>query len=138
MIEEALKSHLTADTAVAALVVVGDYGRIFPMVIPQKAPNGQVQMPCLVYAVVAEAHDKLYCGTSKLAQCTVSVDAYAKTMKGAREMSAAARTALIDYRGMMGSVAVRDVSLVSSTTLVDMEPGLYRVADTFTIWYEEE
>jgi hypothetical protein len=58
-------------------------------------------------------------------------------MLEASELADAVRAALLGYRGLMGGVQVRDVSLDSETTLDDIEPGLYRVAQFWLIWHEE-
>lgn len=138
MIESALFTELRNDTQVGSLVGAATLARIYPSFIPQQTPGGDPQYPAVVYSVLAEQHDKLYCGTSRLVKATVSIDSYAPTVVAARELSNAIRSLMIDYRGQMGgTLVVRDVSLESSIVLIDMEPGLFRVNDVYSIWYEE-
>lgn len=137
MIEKALFDFLTADTTFLSLVSSGSHVRIYPLVIPQKT-GVRAQMPCVVYAVTADSRQKTYCGTSKLVEVSVSIDCYGSTMKQARDLATELRSLLLDYRGFMGSTYVSDVSLINSISLPDMEPGLYRVSDTYSVWYKEE
>lgn len=137
MIEAGLFAFLSADSGVLSLVGDGQRARIFPMVIPQKM-KAVDQVPCVVYQVTQEDRQKVYCGTQKLVSITVTLDCYAMTLIGARQLSEAVRAVLVDYRGLMGDVVVRDVTLSGGLTLYDMEPGLMRVMDTYTIWFEEE
>jgi hypothetical protein len=140
MIEDALVTHLNNDTGVMSLVSApgARFVRVFPLAIPQKTKTTE-QLPCLVYAVVGETRNKTYCGTSKLVMATLSLDSYAMKLSQARQLSSAVRAAIIDFRGVMGGkVRVRDVTHEATLTLLDMEPGVMRVADTYTLWYEEE
>lgn len=137
MIERELVAFLSSDTTVQSLVGETDRTRIFPHVIPQKDRVNK-QVPCIVYAVISEDRQKTYCGTSKLVSVGVQLDMYAISLLAARDLSNAVRAAMVDFRGLMGGVVVRDVTLTSGLTLYDMEPGLMRVVDTYTIWCEQE
>ena len=137
ILERGLVIHLSSPTEIIAIIGQGDRVRLFPMVIPQKGPAID-QYPCVVYQVTQEERQKTFCGTQKLVSATVQLDLYALTLAQARQLSAVTRAALIDFRGMMGDVVVRDVTLTGGLTLYDMEPGLMRVMDTYTIWFEEE
>lgn len=136
-LEAGLVSFLSAQTAVTALIAQGGRVRVFPMVIPQKT-KAVDQVPCVVYQVTLEERQKTFCGTQNLVMATVTLDLYALTLVQARQLSEAVRAAMVDYRGLMGDVPVRDVTLAGALALYDMEPGLMRVMDTYNIWYEEE
>lgn len=138
ILEIGLRLHLIADNGVAEMLVETGYERIFAMVIPQKDIKNRAKMPCAVYSIIGEERSRTYCGTIKLLTATVAIDSYSKDIKEARGLSALVKKAMIDFKGMMGDIEVRDVSLVSSIGLVDMEPGVYRVSDTFNVWYVEE
>lgn len=135
--EEGLVAFLSADTAVLSLVGQGDWVRIFPQIVPQKE-SALKQVPCLVYTTSAETRSRSFCGTNNLVLTSLELDCYAITLLGARALSSAVRAVLVDHRGTMGDVKVRDVSLESSTTLHDVDPGLFRVVDTYNVWIEEE
>lgn len=137
MIEEGLVLHLSQDAGVSAIVVEGSHKRIYPIVIPQKTA-GRSQLPCIVYSVTGENRTKTYCGTVKVIESIIAIDCYAKSLVEARRLSIAVRRAILDFRGVMGNVRVRDVTLTNSMTLNDMEPGLMRVADSYSIWHEQE
>lgn len=137
MIELGFPQFLVTNTSIAALLSEDGRHRIFPGVIPQKQ-GGKVQMPCVVYMVTSETKSRTYCGTIALTEILFSVDCYHKTLLGARALNKMVRDMLLDYRGMMGDVRVRDISLFSSVVITDMDPGLMRVADVYSVWYEEE
>lgn len=138
MLEQWLVDMLLAETSVISLIGESSARtRLHPLFIPQKDLKTK-QMPCYVYAVTSESRQKTYCGTDGLVNAQLQLDSYALKLKEARELSAASRRVLVDYRGSMGGVDVRDVTLSSSLTLQDMEPGLLRVVDTYDIWYMEE
>jgi len=137
MLEQALFEFLRADSAVLSLVGQGEWARIFPHIIPQKE-SALTQVPCIVYAVTGEERQRTRCGTDGLTLATVQLDCYALTVAGARDVSRAARDALMDYRGAFGGIVARDVSLEGSAALYDLDPGLMRVVDTYNIWFDEE
>lgn len=136
-LEEGLVSFLISQTGVTSLVAQENRVRIFPLFIPQRTRLVD-QMPCVVYQINGEERQKVYCGTESLVMATVQLDCYALTLQLARSVSNAIRSVLKDYRGLMGDVVVRDVTLTGGLALPDMEPGLMRVVDTYTIWFEEE
>lgn len=135
MIEKALPAFLGSDAAIQGLVKEGSIVRIFPLIIPQKRP-AKDQMPCIVYTISGEQRQKTYCGTSPLIQVLFSLDLYALTAIQARELSTVVRNRLLDYRGPMGELLVSDVTLDNSMTQYDMEPGLMRVIDMYSMWYQ--
>jgi hypothetical protein len=138
MIEVGLVYFLRNGSYVPPFVGSGNNARIHPLVLPQKVPGGDIRVPALVYTLTADNEGRSYCGTDTLVENIVVIDCYAPTLLEARKLSKALRKEIVDYRGLMGAVNVRDVSLRGSLTLPDIDPGLMRVADTFSIWYEQE
>jgi hypothetical protein len=132
-----LRNELIAATTTAAYLA-GVPDRVYPLVIPQKVPGGAAQVPCVVYAYQSIDRQTTYCGVSGLARATMMLDCYATTYDEARDLAAAVFAVLTDFRGMLGGVtAVRTATLETELDLEDPEPGLYRVMQTWTIWYEE-
>jgi hypothetical protein len=136
-LEEALVQILSAQTSVTDQIKSGDRFRFFPLIIPQKA-KAVDQVPCVVYQVNLEEFQKTYCGTESLTSASVQLDHYALKLADARRLSDACRVALVDFRGTVGSIVIRDVTIVNGLTLYDHDPGLMRVMDTYTIWFEKE
>lgn len=136
----ALVELLVSDTALLSLLGEDGIVRIFPMIVPQKRAVLK-QMPCIVYTVTGEDRTKTYCGTVPMTRAAVQFDSYGVTLMGADgafEVSAALRRQLLDYRGQVGGVTISDVELTNSLTAYDMEPGLMRVVDLYSIWYTED
>jgi hypothetical protein len=142
MIENAVASHLRSDTDVAAIIRTGAIYRIFAGYIPQQVQNGPAQVPAIVYSVDAVERERLYCGTSRLIQTRIALSMYATKLSVARELASHVRDALIDFHGLMGATPdtadVREVSLENEFSLVDLEPGLHRVEQTYSIRHVEE
>lgn len=139
-IEAALVEHLRANSDV--MDIVGGTGgapdRIFPLVIPQKIPQYAARTPCIVYSTAGVERQVGYCGTVGTVERTVAIDLYAQTYVAARELADVVRRALVDFSGSMGGlVLVRAASLVSEFDTQDIEPGLFRVVQSWSFWHRE-
>ena len=129
-LHQSLKLHLEADTQFTA--------GFFYIVIPQ-ATNAQQRTPCVVFNRGGVSRQVRYCGTDGILQTSVTLDCYATSYTAARELARVVRESLIDFRGLLGGLlAVRAASLDNEFDLLDIEPGLFRVSQSWTIWHEEE
>lgn len=129
MIEQGLHAYLASVTAVRALLTANGITRIFPLVIPQGSSQ-----PCVVYQLTSTTDTQTFCGTIALGRCVVQLDSYARTYPQAVAVAAALYDALIDYKGMMGSVDVRNCVREAESDFEDPEPGLYRRYQSWGIW----
>lgn len=132
MIQEALYAHLTTDASVAALADA----RVYPLMIPQHVYNEASKLPCVVYQRTGMDLPINTCGAEALAGTSMRIDAYARSYGVAAQLAAAVRDALVNFTGPMGAVHVSRVNLESELDLLDIEPGLYRVSQTYSIWHE--
>lgn len=132
-LQTSLKAFLSADAGVSALVG----SRIYPLVIPDQVYDAATLRPCLVYAIQSVDRTKTFCGTVALQRVTVSVDCYAKVYVDAHALATAVETALLDFVGPMGDVTISDIASENKFDLTDLEPGLFRVALSFVVWYAE-
>lgn len=138
MIGQGIVAHLAADSAVFELVDGNGYTRIHPQIIPQAVPGTVDRVPALVYTITAVDRQVAFCGTRGTVAATVELNSYATTYAQVRELADAVRRALIDYRGDMGGVVqVSACSLDAEFETQDIEPGLYRVVQSWLIWYKE-
>jgi hypothetical protein len=134
-LHQAIKNHLATDTSVEALID----GRFFYRMIPQKIETGPPRMPCVVYSRGGVERQVTYCETSGLVRTSATLDIYALRLTESRDIARAVRQALIDYRGFLGGlVMVKAASLENEFDLDDLEPGLYRVNQSWTFWHSEE
>jgi len=143
-LHESFAEELAQDVDVAALIA----DRIYPMVIPQKSREDAVRHGCLVYSRIASTRNINLCGTERLTQSTMQVDAYAATFNvakdgraGALAIARAARRCLTDFRGELGGtggVVVKDIKCDSENEFTDPDPGLYRISQTYTIWHLDD
>lgn len=132
-IKRGLYAFLTTAPGITALAGT----RVYAEVIPDQDFDQASLRPCLVYSRQGVERTRTFCGTIPLVTSTFSIDCYAPTADAAEQLAAAVRSALTDYRGLMGSVTVQDVQLVNDFDLLDLEPGLFRVALSFAIWHLE-
>lgn len=130
MIEQGFFAYLSGIAGVQAIVKAGTLTRLYPLVIPQ---NGHT--PCGVYQLSSVQRGRTYCATDTLVYSTMQLDSYGRTYADAVALAAAFRVALLDYRGMMGAVRVRDTSLLNESDFEEPEPGLYRRYQSWGIWH---
>lgn len=111
--------------------------RIYPLVVPQEVWSGPSKKPCVVYRLSNLSRQSLFCGTGLLQQAALNVDVLAVTYRDMMALKLACTKALLDFRGAVSGVWIDNVQWSTSLELVDSEPGLYRTAMTFTIWFKE-
>jgi hypothetical protein len=111
--------------------------RIFPLVIPQHEEGDLTQIPCLVLTRVGVSRGVTKSGTDTLANATYQIDSYATTYKVAVELADTVRGALVDYNGVVGDHEIKTANIESEFALTDPDPGLYRLMQTYSIWYVE-
>jgi hypothetical protein len=143
MFGSALYLFLSKDPAILGFVGGGLYPRIFPIIIPQRgsAPN----VPAIVYSVNNVQRGVAYCATDRLVRTSVLIDCYAITYAECKELAATVRRTLVDYRGFMGDamsspksgIMVSSANIASELDLQDIEPGLYRVSQSWDFWHQE-
>lgn len=131
MIEEGLFWYLASVPQVQGIITAGGITRLYPLMIPQ---NGKE--PCGVYQITTPQRGRTYCGTDKLIYSTVQLDSYGRTYLDACTLAKAFEVALLDFKGMMGAVLVRDTELLGGPDdFEDPEPGLYRRYQSWGIWH---
>jgi hypothetical protein len=139
MIQAPLSLHLLASDPLTALIGLGHAARLFEGVIPQKQASGLPRLPAVLIRDVAMGDRQVtFCGTVGTSRADVSVDCYDVTPRGAWAIAEAVRGALLDFRGVMGgTLQVRACSIDAEIELQDLDPGLYRVSQTWAIWFLE-
>lgn len=137
MLYIALEQELITATHTATWLA-GTPNRVYPLVIPQKVPRGAAQTPCVVYETVGVDRQVSYCGTSGLIRTTMQLNCYAEDYGTAKSVAAAVRDVFGDFRGLLGgTVDVRHAKLEAEFDIQDIEPGLYRVSQSWVIWHVE-
>jgi hypothetical protein len=131
MIQAALYSYLTESGSPAG--IVGN--RVYPMMIPEHAMREDSKLPCIVYQRIGHQQPGYTCGADGLAGTTMRIDCYAFSYEAAVTLADHVRGNLAGYNGTMGSVHVSRINLESQIDLMDPEPGLYRVSQTYIIWH---
>ena len=140
MIDEALFTLLRTDSGVAALVADVSSPvrhRIYPLVIPQHEIGDASLMPCVVYTKVGAARGVRYTATDNLVQATYQVDSYAPTYKAAAALASEVQDAMVDFNGTVSGTEIKTINLTNEFALEDPDPGLYRISQSFSVWYVE-
>lgn len=128
MLEESLYALLSGDTALAAIVD----DRVFGVI------NETGKQPSIVYSRVAVTRTYTLCGTDGKARALMQIDCYDKSHIGVRRLAEVLRHTLTDFAGDMYGTRVSLIAMDSEVDLDDPEPGLYRVSQTYIIWFLEE
>jgi hypothetical protein len=138
MIGEAIHALLSGDAGVSAIAG----SRIYPLMIPQHVYGDATKQPCIVYQRVGVARQPLFCGTDRTVNAAVQIDTYARSYERTLTLATAVRDALMDYSGAVSiatspvsSIAIKKILLDSEFDLLDIEPGLYRVSMTYSVWH---
>jgi hypothetical protein len=137
MIEAGLAQFLKANAGIAALVGDNALTRIFPLLIPEHVRGDPKKMPCLVYQRIGTTRGGTFCSTDTLVSVSMQIDCYSLNYLQAKLLADAVRTALVDYTGPMGDTHVDRVFADVEFDLVEQDVILYRVSQTYTIWFVE-
>lgn len=134
MIEQGLHAYLTGEPGVASFVG----NRVFPLLIPQHTYDESTKLACLVYSKVSDSRQQTLCGTDSVLAASYQIDCYAANFLKAKQTAAAVRAAMIDFGGEWSGTTVKNVHLETEFDLMDPEPGLFRVSQSYRIWHVEE
>lgn len=129
MIETGLFALLSADSNLEQLIG----GRVYPVIVPQ---NSAVPHVCFEQTG-REGNDPTVCNVSTSVQKEYEISSRSKSYFEAKEVADAVRVILNNFSGLMGETAVDRVLLQNEQDLFDPEPGLFRVSQTFVIYYQE-
>ena len=140
MISDSIFRHLSTDAGVSALVGT----RVYPLVVPQQVYTEATKQPCLVYTIDTDNRMVRFSGSDSLTRGLLQVDCFARGYSQCQSLAVAVREALLDFSGAMqantsplSSVNVQRIFLDGETSLMDEEPGLYRMMQRYIVWYDE-
>lgn len=135
MIDDSIFTLLKNSAGVAAIVYEPSSSiyRIYPLVIPQGVDS--TQTPCVVYQRVGASRGVRYTGTDNLVNAIYQIDSYATTYRAAALLAEAVRSAIVDFNGTVGSHSIKTVNIENDFAVEDPDPGLYRISQTYSIWY---
>lgn len=133
MIEQGIFERLRDDAGLSPLVA----GRVFPVLIPQSRAHDESATPCVVFLLIHEARTLTVCDASSSVEGTYQIDSISRSYFEAKEIAQAVRLCLNSFTGLMGGTPVDRVLLETAQDLVEAEPGLYRVSQTFLFYYQE-
>lgn len=130
MIEQALFERLRDDAGVFAVVA----GEVFPVIIPQGH-----KLPCVVFSLISQTRTETVCDIASSVIGEYQIDSCSKNYFEAKTLADAVRVCLNNFTGPMGlgATLVDRITLLTAQDLVEGEPGMYRVAQTFEIFYQE-
>lgn len=127
-LEAGLHAYLTADPAVAALVVT----RVTPSIVPQNSV-----FPAISYFRVTGQRVRSLDGPAGRGKPLMQIDLWAESYAETKALADAVRRALDGYAGPMGAVQVDAVSLNNEQDVYEDAPELYRVIQDYMISHQE-
>jgi hypothetical protein len=139
MIGAAIKAELVQATPTAGFLTdAPNPDRVYPLIMPQKKPNGPAQVPAVVYGQANTDRQALYCGTSGTVATRLTLDSYAIDYDEVHDLAKAVKDVLQDFRGLLGGIVrVKDAKLENEIDLPDVDPGLFRVSQSWVFWHLE-
>lgn len=130
MIVEAFYSHLKASATVRAACKW-----IYPHVIPANR-----EAPAITYRLDEDQRERLFAGEGDYRQAMFTVDCYSLSYQDAHGIGNAVESALIDYRGALGStsptVDADHIRLLRRLDIFEADTKLHRVSLQFLVGYE--
>ncbi len=140
MIDVSIFTLLKDSAGVAAIVSENSSParfRIYPLVIPQQEQGDATYMPCVVYQKVGLTRGVTNEVSDAMVEATYQVDSYATQYLDAQTLADAARVALLDVTGTYGGHYIRRIFLQNEFAIEDPDPGLFRISQTYTVWFTE-
>jgi hypothetical protein len=139
VIEDAIFTRLFTDTGGVGPFVAEASSpiryRIYRMVIPQHAEGDLTKFPCLVYSKVGASRTLNFGSTNDVVQGSFQIDSYAVSYEDAAALADAVRVRLTDFVGVLAGEEIKAAELQNEFVLDDPEPGLFRVSQSWVIWY---
>lgn len=131
LLEICLPAYLLTVPEIAALVRNRIYGAV--------RPQGVRPLPEITMERSNTAGDSSTCGTTNLARADMAIDSWSDSQEEVGKIAAAVWTkGLRNFSGLMGDTTIRRVVKSNEFSTFDGEPGLFRVTQTYTIWYLED
>ena len=128
MIEEAIVSLVTGNTAVKALIGL----RLYPNVIPQNA-----KLPAAAYQVLSNGREYNHGGQSSIAMPVIGFTIDSKSIDEARAVAAAVRLVLSGYHGEVGAVKIGFISLQNEFEGYNQASEVFLVRQDYKIAWKE-
>jgi hypothetical protein len=138
VIEDAIFTRLYTDSGVGGLVAEAISPiryRIYRMVIPQFAAGDLTKFPCIVYSKVGAGRTLNFGSTNDVVRGSFQLDSYAVSYEDAIALAEAVRVRLTDFVGTLSGEQIKATELENEFVLDDPEPGLFRVSQSWIIWY---
>jgi hypothetical protein len=131
MIEDAVYTHLAADSGVAALVVK----RIYPGLAPESPTY-----PLIVFRFISEISHPAMGGDVGIVERRLQVDCWDETATGAQQLGDAVTTALSRFMGTVtytgGSTVIEDIYRDGVMDLFDEHARKHQRAVDFKVIYQ--
>lgn len=132
-VEKALFDLLRLNTTVSALTST----RVYPQTIPQNTTY-----PAIRYNQISGIRDHTLTDTVEMVHARFQIDCYGTSYSNARTLADAVRSALDNYYGGVGSVAIQCIHLIDEGDSFDEVVGVdqlkrYGKTQDYTIWYND-
>jgi hypothetical protein len=126
-IEKAIKSILTSDIAVNALIE----GRCYPLTLPQNP-----EYPLCLYIHISGTRENQLRGDAGQAHKRYQIESWAKTYAEAKELSNAVANVLNQYSGTVGTVVIGSILIENENETYEEVVKVNRVMQDYMIWHQ--
>lgn len=138
MISESLAQYLSSHADLQQYVGGARYKRVFPMLIPQHVLDEETKLPCVVYQIIDSSPGYTLCGEDGLQNAVFQLDSYSTDEEVSRKLAAAIKKVLSNFSGLMFDTHVSRIFLESGFQILEPDPGLFRVSQSYSVWFIEE
>jgi hypothetical protein len=136
MFEAGLNTLLRADPGIMAQLGGSPFARVDSRsgIFPEQLPEG-ASLPALVYGVVGEQRVHSTQGTNRLAMKRVQIDCYGRHYADAKQLQAAVKECLLDFRGTLSEgTIVNGILQVGEMDTFEYAPFLFCAVLDFNCW----
>lgn len=132
-IEQALFTHITTDSTIAALMGL----RLYPNKIPQGQP-----LPAAQYTQQAGKREHTMQGPAGMVDSEYTIICYGTTYAAAKELAEAVRKRMDGFSGVVEGVTIDVIILTDELDVPEFKPSTdilsrYGKQLTFTVWFKE-
>jgi hypothetical protein len=96
------------------------------------------KLPAVLIQRIFTHRQELFCGVSELVSADMQIDSFAIDGDGAWTLAKALRLLFKNFSGNMGPTRVDKVFLINEFPMIDPDPGIMRVVQTYNFWYVED
>lgn len=129
ILESGVRTFLLGNSDVMAIS-----RKVYGLTRPQNADT----LPDVLIQRTQTAFQEKLCGRDPLASASMQIESYAMNLIVALQLAKAVKASFDGFSGLMGECFVDKVLFENQLVGNDPDPGIARVIQIYTFWYEED